>query len=328
MPQVPKSFDNLHTIEEAFQQGDLMWETKLGPIYDENGVVIQTHQRTYRSDNDYTLGVVGRRYTPLQNTALMEWAKDVLGTEIACVDMAGHLRGGTLVYVDFLLDSYQVGENEQETVENHLLAINAHDSSRSCLLIPMAKRLYCWNQLNTIYNDSKNAKVFQIKHFASGEARLQEIKRMLSAARYELSFAASMFNNMARVHAPFKDFKSEIACLFQIVQETFDISDEDVKRWEDGEYDRQPAWVEVTRSIETLYQSGPGATAPGVRGTVWGMYNAVSTYLNHHRPLRGDDGEDTAENDDLRLYDNLFGTGFKQKTKAYTAALKFAEAWK
>lgn len=324
--------EDFQTIDEAFASGDLRWDTLLGELFDADGGLIRTHKRTYRSDTNYTLGVVGNRYVPLQNMALMDWAKDVLGNSTACVASAGHLDGGRIVYVDFVLDSYTVGDVDNgDVVENHLLALNAHDSSRTFALIPMAKRLWCWNQLNAIYADAKNKSIFTIKHFARGEDRLQQIRTVLSAANFELSYAAEEFVAMERTKLPGTNFREIESNLFEMFRAVYEISDEELRAWEEGETARRPAWVSAFDTVQQLYTMGPGAKA--VAGTVWGAFNAISTYLNHHKPINGldDEAEDGSEaqedNEELRLKDNLFGNAKRLKERAFEVAVQYAHKW-
>ena len=55
-------------------------------------------------------------------------------------------------------------------------------------------------------------------------------------------------------------------------------------------------------------QTGRGADIKGVRGTVWGTYNALTEYVDHHKVYRGGETK--------RLEASQFGTGRNLKAKA------------
>ena len=55
------------TAAEALKLGDLDWETKTGPLFNEQGREIPQFRNIYRSDTGETLGVGGRLFTPINN---------------------------------------------------------------------------------------------------------------------------------------------------------------------------------------------------------------------------------------------------------------------
>jgi hypothetical protein len=52
---------------------------------------------------------------------------------------------------------------------------------------------------------------------------------------------------------------------------------------------QQSAHEKQINAILRLVEEGQGANIPGVRGTVWGAYNAVTEYATHAYPVRGTD---------------------------------------
>lgn len=68
--------------------------------------------------------------------------------------------------------------------------------------------------------------------------------------------------------------------------------------------------------------NNPGNTLPGVAGTAWAAFNAVTEYADHQRGTRGRDEADRADN---RLYSNWFGSSNDIKQVAYEQALVMAK---
>ena len=62
-------------------------------------------------------------------------------------------------------------------------------------------------------------------------------------------------------------------------------------------------------------------TLPGIGGSAWAAYNAVSEYADHQSIVRGR-GE--LQRADGRLYSAWFGAGATVKQRAYEAALALA----
>ena len=62
---------------------------------------------------------------------------------------------------------------------------------------------------------------------------------------------------------------------------------------------------------------------PGIRGTAWAAYNAVSEWADHQRDYRGSDEAARANN---RLNSVWFGAANDVKQQAYASALALATA--
>jgi hypothetical protein len=67
----------------------------------------------------------------------------------------------------------------------------------------------------------------------------------------------------------------------------------------------------------TLVENGRGTDIKGVRGTLWGTYNAITEYVDHHKtPRSGDEG---------RVQYIGFGTGKMVKDAALKIGMRFAK---
>ena len=64
-----------------------------------------------------------------------------------------------------------------------------------------------------------------------------------------------------------------------------------------------------------------GLDMPGVRGTTWAAYNAVTEWVDHHRPTRA---RHAAVRASRRLESSWFGSGAKLKAKAWSLAVEMA----
>ncbi len=64
-----------------------------------------------------------------------------------------------------------------------------------------------------------------------------------------------------------------------------------------------------------LFETGVGVTA-SIRGTGWAAVNAVTEFYDHHRPMRGAQGQSAAER---RLESQWLGTGAAKKEAGLTA---------
>ncbi|HMO35606.1 MAG TPA: DUF932 domain-containing protein, partial [Gemmatales bacterium] len=71
-----------------------------------------------------------------------------------------------------------------------------------------------------------------------------------------------------------------------------------------------------------LFEQGIGHDQKAIRGTTWAAYNAVTGWVDHHRPTRKAAPKDRANN---RLKSAWFGSGTGLKAKAWEMALELAD---
>lgn len=74
--------------------------------------------------------------------------------------------------------------------------------------------------------------------------------------------------------------------------------------------------------IRHLMEKGMGTEIPGVRGTGWGLYNAVAEFSDHERVTVGKTEEEKAEN---RLRSSWIGSGARLKQRTYEAVMALAK---
>jgi len=77
----------------------------------------------------------------------------------------------------------------------------------------------------------------------------------------------------------------------------------------------------IRTELMRLFEQGIGHDQQAIRGTTWAAYNAVTEWVDHHRPTRNAIPELRANN---RLKSAWFGSGAKLKAKAWETALELA----
>src|SRR4029078_12124533 len=77
----------------------------------------------------------------------------------------------------------------------------------------------------------------------------------------------------------------------------------------------------VRSELFRLYESGKGQEIPEIKLTTWAALNAVTEYVDHHRPTRAKSEFDRAAN---RLESAWFGSGSILKHQALDLALEMA----
>ena len=80
--------DSTITISEAIENAGLNWNVGLKNLQTVDGIPV-SHRATYREDTGNVLGVVGPRYTPLQNQDAFDWFQPFLDANECSLHTAG-----------------------------------------------------------------------------------------------------------------------------------------------------------------------------------------------------------------------------------------------
>lgn len=166
--------------------------------------------------------------------------------------------------------------------------------------------MVCQNTLNLALRDARGEGL-SIRHRPSLDERVREARQTLGivVARFD-RFDAELHAMLSRQVRP--------AELERYVDEVLPATAGDAS-------DRQREARERTRGVVLSHFDDPSNTLPGVRGTAWAAYNAVSQWADHERTVRGRNEQARAEN---RLASVWFGGAHALKQRAYRGALELA----
>ena len=186
-----KNFDHPVTIEEAIQTAGLDYTVDAQPLLrvpqevinailsgesvnfePTRANIITSHKSTFRSDNNSTLGVVGRDYGVVQNTKAFEFInfiKEVSGEE-PLIETAGALGYGERMFVTCRLGADCYLNGNSDAVKNYVVFSNSHDGSGSVMAFFTPVRVICQNTLNMAIRGAVNKVIF--KHTKNVNHRL------------------------------------------------------------------------------------------------------------------------------------------------------------
>jgi phage/plasmid-like protein (TIGR03299 family) len=221
---------------------------------------------------DY-LGVVGSRYTPVQNEASCAVLDALTDESGAHFETAGALRGGRETFVTMKLPqamTFTGRDGSADRTDWYLAALNSHDGSSAFRLLLTSVRIVCANTQAAAIAGARSS--YSIRHTAG--ARLA-----ISQARTALGLAWRYIDA----------FEAEAAALYYRAMDTDEMRCFATRLVNAEDPDASPAAREQRRrqaaGIVGLWTSS--ATVAPIAGTRWGAYNAVTEYLDHTAPVRG-----------------------------------------
>ena len=293
--------DNALTAEEALKTAQLDSLVKVSEesIYTKvDGKEIKLDKKflTYRNHAKKgltALGVVGSRYTPIQNLEAFEFLNHVADETGAVFETAGSLGNGERVFMTMKFpESMMIGG--VDTIDNYIMAVNSHDGSSAFIVAVTPIRAVCTNTVRLALSSAKSK--MSLKHTAGATAKVQQARETLGVVfRYQEQFEKEV-NEMLSVKITDKQYTNFVETLIP-------------KPKMEDPTDRMINSVEKKRGELMALWNAP--TQQNVAGTAWAAYNAVAEWADWVKPIRG--GE---EKDNLRAERMLFGGAEKMKARA------------
>ena len=220
------------------------------------------------------LGVVGERYKVVQNEQLFDFGDNLLHGG-ASWESAGSIKNGTVVFgslvvpKEFTLDPS--GANDKTTT--YLLVHTSHDGSVSVQASITPVRVVCQNTLNLALGSVKQS--FKLRHTATVEGKIQ-------LARETLGLTIQYMD----------DFEKEAKALFETEindKQVYDIITAVYPKPDEAKKASLTKWDNKISLVNDLYFNSP--TNANIKGTAWGMFNALTERLDYFRAERKGNSE-------------------------------------
>ena len=248
---------------------------------------------TVRTDTNAVLGVVGDRYSVVQNSDAFTFFDALVGDGEAIYETAGALGRGERIWLLAKLPSFiRIGKND--IINKYLLLTNAHDGSSvvKCKLTPI--RVVCQNTLSVALAGSEQE--VRIRHTPNAADKLKEAHKLLGLTNQLYQQLDVILNRMQLRKVSNKELLDYVC---RLVPDNPDVEKNHTRT------------ENIREKILELYEGGAGAE--WTRGTAFGLVNAVSEFTDHLQHTG---------NPEKRLKSVWFGSGLGLKEKAFSQALE------
>jgi phage/plasmid-like protein (TIGR03299 family) len=289
------------SIETWVKAAGMDWNVERSPVVYKVGEDLRSFglkNVLYRSDTNEALGVVSNQYKIMQPKAVLEFFRDLCENNDFKLETAGTLFGGRIYWA-----LANIGEQSDvlkgDRILGRLLLSTSADGTKSTVAKFLATRVVCNNTLTV-----------GMREAGGSSARVSH--------RSEFD-AATVYTDLGIGHDQFAAFMKNAKILTEIK-----VTDKDSELFlenllnKHGGVDRGEKVAKSKPFLQTLelYKGkGKGADMAGVKGTAWGLVNAVTEYMDHHR---------RAALADNRLNNTWFGFGERLKSAAFDLAMNLA----
>lgn len=251
----------------------------------------------YRSDTKAPLSVVSPRYQVVQPREILEFYRDLTEMGGFELETAGVLKSGKKLWA-LARTGQSVSLKGKDTVNGYLLLATACDGTLATTAQHTSVRVVCNNTLQIALGDSAGA--VKVGHRTQFDA--QAVKRQLGIA--VSSWDAFMVRMKALSERKVSDAAAEKFLRRVLTYPTANSTDRDAIAVNER----------AIKAVSQLYAGrGKGADLASASGSAWGLLNAITEYVDHHRRARSDDHRRDAA---------WFGSGASLKDRAWEEALK------
>ncbi|RQT30507.1 DUF932 domain-containing protein [Burkholderia contaminans] len=280
------------SIEEAEVRFVAAGNRSLGSIH-----AFPEQKVLYRSDTQAPLSVVSARYQVVQPAEILEFYRDLTEVSGFQLETAGVLKEGRKLWA-LAKTGQSATLKGKDQVNGYLLLATACDGTLATTAQFCSVRVVCNNTLQIALGDSAGA--IKVPHRSQFDA--QAVKRQLGIA--VSSWDAFMVRMKALSERKVSDAVADKFLRRVLTYSTTTTADRDATAVNER----------AIRAVAQLYAGrGKGADMASASGTAWGLLNAVTEFVDHHRRARSDDNRRDAA---------WFGSGAALKEKAWDEILK------
>ena len=286
------------TVSEAMIAAGLSWNVGLKDLFTGEGVKVAS-KATYRETDGSILGVVGPRYSPLQNVQAFDWFQPFLDSGEVSLHTAGSLNEGCKVWVLAELNRAKSEIVKGDEIAKFILLSNSHDGTTAIRVGYTPIRVVCANTMAMAHSCTES-KLLRVRHTKSSAAKLEDIRGIMNNINGSFEATAEQYKYLASKMFNTADLVKYVKIILDIDLST---PSSEIKTRTNNVMNDILARVE-----------GEKQSLPGVEGTWWAAYNGVNEYLNYEKGR-------TANN---RIDSLWFGLNANSNKRAFDTALALA----
>lgn len=249
------------TSERAMKLAGLDWQVCKKPLYC-NEKIVQGKFGLVRDDTGDTIGICGNQYNIMQNKEAFDFVESLVANDVL-FETAGCLDGGSRVFMSTKIqDEWTIGDDD---IGLYLLLSAPHTGHDSLKVAVTPIRAICKNTLIAGLKTAKRS--WNLRHNSTLSGRLEDARASLNlASDYMTKFVE--FGNRAI------DKRVSSNVIEKLVETVlFPVTGTDSDR----------ARRMRENKMEKLNACYNMPDLSGMKGTIWGVLNAVSDYETHFK---------------------------------------------
>jgi phage/plasmid-like protein (TIGR03299 family) len=270
------------TTEIAYEMAGLDWTVEKHKVFtqphldwSEPEIELTDYRAIVRSDTKAILGLAGKDYHVFQNIDIAQFADELVQDGSLRIHTAGSLRGGQRVWMLGKIGSTEIIPGDR--LDHYLFIYSGHDGKTALRCLFVTIRVVCANTARAALQSAKGEGI-SIRHTKNMVLKVDEARRVLGIGREVFAESDDFMRQLADTPMPTSEWINFCLTLFPSPVED-----------DSGNVSKRAMTIAENNrtTITSLYHDGRGARIPGVQGTAWGAYNAVTEFAGYHRKTRG-----------------------------------------
>ena len=305
--------DGLQTAAAMLTAAGMDWTVSTREVFLASGAPVPGFRAVCRDDNNESLGVVSDRYMPIQNGQAGD-IMDALVTEGgAHVEVAGALDGGRRCWMLARIPAdFEVVKGDPVAVYG--LFAWGHDGKHGLVGMLTGTRVVCHNTLSAagLGDGAKWSEVgdVYIRHSKNARIQIDDARKAMGLMKKQTEDMATAFRALAATAVS----DAQAADYFTTVFPEPARGEQMTDRARSLQVVR---WNERQGRLAQAFAGGIGQDIPGVRGTAWAAYNAVTEYIDHVYPVTSNGSISDARRESI-----AFGAYADVRERALLSALE------
>ena len=254
----------------AIEAAGLDWTVEVQPVYLGNGDSIPGKGAVVRSTDSKVLGVTSENYTPVQNREGFQFMDSLVESGDMRYHTAGSLEGGQKVWALAQMEGgFEVVPGDVH--HKFMLLSMGHDGKTAVRVLPTTVRVVCRNTLGAALQDGRNDGI-SVRHTTGVHANMKTAMDAFMQCKGQIE----------RYEAFAKYLASQKMTAFQAEQFFIDMAG--------GMRENKKGEMVIkgrTQTFLDLFHGGAGQDIPGVAGTKWAAWNAVTEFANYRVGTKG-----------------------------------------
>jgi len=257
-----KTDNPLSTAAEMLDAAGLNWRVTKEPIFTADGTEIPDLYAQIRDTDRAPVGIVGRAYRSVQNIEAFTWADMLVDDGSAKYETAGSLFGGRRIFLSMEIPEGISVPGDEGEVKPYILVTNSHDGSSPLIGAVVMIRVVCSNTLTMALDGA--TRTFKIRHTGSIDGKI-------AAAREALGVTFTYMARFARVSEILATTPVSTRQADRLFRSTFPVPDSQ----------KAPDRIDQSDFAKVREVYGTAANLDPIRGTAWGVLQAVGEYVDH-----------------------------------------------
>jgi phage/plasmid-like protein (TIGR03299 family) len=305
--------DDAQPLEVWAEAAGMKWQALSAPVQFKTAAgTLGTYgdkRVIYRSDTGAPLSVMGDGYKIVQPLECLEFFRDLIRAQGFKMHTAGVLAGGRKFWA--LAETPNGGEVVKgDKVRQFLTVCTSLDGTSATTVDFTNVRIVCANTFAEHRSEKRSAGAVKVFHSAEFDAEAAKRSLGLSAEKWQAFMKAAQ--TMAEQRCTLEEARHILREIFgqpvSAKPDAASLAMSAINRAKGGAGAMvdQREQRSVARCLDLFTGAGRGASHAGVKGTRWGLFNAITEHVDHEQ------GRDAT-----RLQAAWFGRGAGFKDEAY-----------